>query len=55
MLGFCVRRSLALQYLKEPGTLLSQIAWLLGYEGSISFNHGRPRCVGQRVEAQGDD
>ena len=28
-----LRRSLALQYLKDPGMSLSQIAWLLGYEG----------------------
>ena len=34
-----LRRSLALQYLKEPGMSLSQITWLLGYEGSTSFNH----------------
>jgi hypothetical protein len=31
-----LRRSLALQYLKEPGMSLSQISWLLGYEGSTS-------------------
>jgi AraC-like DNA-binding protein len=36
-----LRRSLALQYLKEPGLSLSQITWLLGYEGSTSFNHAR--------------
>jgi AraC-like DNA-binding protein len=50
-----LRRSLALQYLREPGFSLSQIAWLLGYEGSTSFNHafkrwtGRPPSVGRGV------
>jgi AraC-like DNA-binding protein len=34
-----LRRSLALQYIKERGVSLSQIAWLLGYEGPTSFNH----------------
>ena len=33
-----LRRSLGLQYLKEPSLSLSQIAWLLGYGGSTSFN-----------------
>jgi AraC-like DNA-binding protein len=42
-----LRRSLALQYLKEPGMSLSQIAWLLGYEGSTSFNHAFRRWTGQ--------
>ena len=45
-----LRRSLALQYLKEPGMSLSQIAWLLGYEGLTSFHHvssdGRRLAVG---------
>ena len=41
-----LRRSLALQYLKEPGMPLSQIAWLLGYEGSTSFNHAFRRWTG---------
>jgi AraC-like DNA-binding protein len=41
-----LRRSLALQYLKEPGMSLSQIAWLLGYEGSTSFNHAFRRWTG---------
>jgi AraC-like DNA-binding protein len=50
-----LRRSLALQYLKEPGMSFSQIAWLLGYEGSTSFNraftrlHHRPTSRGQVV------
>jgi AraC-like DNA-binding protein len=41
-----LRRSLALQYLKDPGMPLSQIAWLLGYEGSTSFNHAFKRWTG---------
>ena len=41
-----LRRSLALQYLKEPGMSLSEIAWLLGYEGSTSFNHAFRRWTG---------
>ena len=41
-----LRRSLALQYLKKPGMSLSQIAWLLGYEGSSSFNHAFRRWTG---------
>jgi AraC-like DNA-binding protein len=42
-----LRRSLALQYLKEPGMSLSQIAWALGYEGSTSFNHAFRRWTGR--------
>ena len=42
-----LRRSLALQYLKEPGMSLSEIAWLLGYEGSTSFNHAFRRWTGR--------
>ena len=41
-----LRRSLALQYLKDPGMSLSQITWLLGYEGSTSFNHAFKRWTG---------
>jgi AraC-like DNA-binding protein len=41
-----LRRSLALQYLKDPDMSLSQIAWLLGYEGSTSFNHAFKRWTG---------
>ena len=33
-----LRRSLALEYIKEPSISLAQIAWLLGYEGPTSFN-----------------
>jgi AraC-like DNA-binding protein len=46
-----LRRSLALQYLKEPGMSVSQIAWLLGYEGSTSFNHAFRRWTGQSPSA----
>jgi AraC-like DNA-binding protein len=42
-----LRRSLALQYIKEPSVSVSQIAWLLGYEGSTSFNHAFRRWTGQ--------
>jgi AraC-like DNA-binding protein len=42
-----LRRSLALQYMKDPGISLSQIAWLLGYEGSTSFNHAFKRWTGR--------
>ena len=42
-----LRRSLALQYLKEPDMSLSQITWLLGYEGSSSFNHAFRRWTGR--------
>ena len=41
-----LRRSLAFQYLKEPGMSLSQIAWLLGYQGSTSFSHAFRRWTG---------
>ena len=38
-----LRRSLALQYLQEPGFSLGQIAWLLGYESPSSFKHAFKR------------
>ncbi len=41
-----LRQSLARQYIKERGVSLSQIAWLLGYEGSTSFNHAFRRWTG---------
>jgi AraC-like DNA-binding protein len=41
-----LRRSLALQYVKQRSLSLSQIAWLLGYEGSTSFNHAFKRWTG---------
>jgi AraC-like DNA-binding protein len=42
-----LRRSLALQYLKDADMSISQIAWLLGYEGSTSFNHAFKRWTGR--------
>jgi AraC-like DNA-binding protein len=42
-----LRRSLAHQYIKEPGLSLSQISWLLGYEGATSFNHAFKRWTGR--------
>jgi len=41
-----LRQSLALQYIKTPSISLSQIAWLLGYEGGTSFNHAFRRWTG---------
>jgi AraC-like DNA-binding protein len=46
-----LRRTLALQYLKDPSISLSQIAWLLGYEGSTSFNHAFGRWTGRSPSA----
>jgi AraC-like DNA-binding protein len=46
-----LRRSLALQYVKDRGISLSQIAWLLGYEGSTSFNHAFVRWTGRPPSA----
>jgi AraC-like DNA-binding protein len=42
-----LRHSLALQYIREPGVSVAQIAWLLGYEGPTSFNHAFARWTGQ--------
>ena len=42
-----LRRSLALEYVKEGSVSHSQIAWLLGYEGSTSFNHAFRRWMGR--------
>jgi AraC-like DNA-binding protein len=42
-----LRHSLALQYNKEPSLSLAQIAWLLGYEGPISFNNAFARWTGR--------
>jgi AraC-like DNA-binding protein len=41
-----LRRNLALQYITIRSISLSQIAWLLGYEGSTSFNHAFRRWTG---------
>lgn len=49
-----LRRSLAVQYLKERSMSLSQIAWLLGYEGSTSFNHAFKRWTGLSPSAARD-
>ena len=46
-----LRRSLALEYLKEPGFSLAHIAWLLGYEGATSFNHAFKRWTGRSPSA----
>ena len=46
-----LRRSLALEYLKEPSVKLAQIAWLLGYEGSTSFHHAFKRWTGRSPSA----
>jgi AraC-like DNA-binding protein len=46
-----LRRSLGLRYLTEPSLSLSQIAWLLGYEGSTSFNHAFRRWTGRPPSA----
>jgi AraC-like DNA-binding protein len=41
-----LRRSLALQYIKDPSISLGEMTWLLGYEGSTSFNHAFKRWTG---------
>lgn len=46
-----LRRSLAQHYLKDSAMSLSQIAWLLGYEGSTSFNHAFKRWTGRAPSA----
>jgi AraC-like DNA-binding protein len=46
-----LRRTLAHQYLKEPSISFSQMAWLLGYEGSTSFYHAFRRWTGQSPSA----
>jgi AraC-like DNA-binding protein len=50
-----LRRSLALQYIKIPSISLSQIAWLLGYEGGTSFNHAFRRWTGVPPSAARDE
>jgi AraC-like DNA-binding protein len=42
-----LRQTLALQYIKDRGMSISQIAWLLGYEGPTSFNHAFKRWTGR--------
>ena len=46
-----LRRSLTLQYIREPGLSLSQIAWLLGFEGPASFSHAFRRWTGRSPSA----
>lgn len=46
-----LRRSLALQYIKEESLSLSQITWLLGYEELTSFNHAFRRWTGRSPSA----
>jgi AraC-like DNA-binding protein len=50
-----LRRSLALEYVKELSISLSQIAWLLGYEGATSFNHAFKRWTGRSPSAARND
>jgi AraC-like DNA-binding protein len=51
-----LRHGLALQYIKEPSVSLTQIAWLLGYEGPTSFNHAFARWTGRSAsEARSDN
>jgi len=42
-----LRRTLSLQYVREPNFTMAQIAWLLGYERSESFTHAFRRWAGQ--------
>jgi AraC-like DNA-binding protein len=46
-----LRRSLALQYLKDQSLSLSQIAWLLGYDEATSFTHAFKRWTGRSPSA----
>lgn len=46
-----LRQSLALRYITERDLSLSQIAWLIGYEGSTSFNHAFRRWTGRSPSA----
>jgi AraC-like DNA-binding protein len=46
-----LRRSLALQYVKDPTISLTEMTWLLGYEGSTSFNHAFKRWTGHSPSA----
>jgi AraC-like DNA-binding protein len=42
-----LRRTLALQYVREANFTMGQIAWLLGYERSESFTHAFRRWAGR--------
>ena len=46
-----LRRSLALEYLKNSHYTTAQISWLLGYESSTSFNHAFKRWTGRSPSA----
>ena len=46
-----LRRTLAIEYLKEPGFTIAQVTWLLGYEGTTSFNHAFRRWTGKAPSA----
>ena len=46
-----LRRSLALQYIRDPAFTLAQISWLLGYEGGTSFHHAFKRWTGKAPTA----
>lgn len=46
-----LRLSLALQYIKDRGISLSQIAWLLGYGEPTSFTHAFMRWTGSSPSA----
>jgi AraC-like DNA-binding protein len=51
-----LRRSLALEYIKEASISIAQIAWLLGYEGPTSFNSAFARWTGRSaLEARSDN
>ena len=41
-----LRRSLALEYLKESRFTVEQIAWLIGYESPTAFTHAFKRWTG---------
>jgi len=42
-----LRRTLSLQYVREPNFTMAQIAWLLGYERPESFTHAFRRWAGR--------
>jgi AraC-like DNA-binding protein len=50
-----LRQSLALRFIKERDLSLSQIAWLIGYEGSTSFNRAFRRWTGHSPSAMRDE
>jgi AraC-like DNA-binding protein len=42
-----LRRDLATQYLADDGVSISQIAWLLGYQGAGAFTNAFKHWTGQ--------